>query len=291
MTAIADVQKRTVLVTGGTGKTGKRVVQRLQAQCIPVRIGARNAGTGFDWNDPESWARAVDGVSAVYLSYSPDLALPGAAETVEAFARFAAERGVRRLVLLSGRGEEGARHAEELFMALGEETGAACTVLRASWFFQNFSESFLAEAVQAGHVALPVGAMREPFIDAEDIAEVAVRVLTQEGHAGKRYELTGPRLFTFAEAVEAIARATGRDIPFQEISVEDFISGLEAEEVPQPFIVLLEELFTQVFDGRNEYLSNGVEDVLGRPPRDFSSYLGVTVATGVWNTPQPALSA
>lgn len=182
-----------VLILGGTGKTGRRLAERLEASNIPVRIGSRSGNPAFDWSDRTGWAAALEGIGAVYISYYPDLAVPGAAEAVDEFARLASSRGVRRLVLLSGRGEPEAQRAEELVMA----SGADWTILRCAWFAQNFSESFLAEPVLAGEVALPVGDVKEPFIDADDIADVAAAVLSEDGHAGEVYELTGPRLISF----------------------------------------------------------------------------------------------
>jgi uncharacterized protein YbjT (DUF2867 family) len=163
------------------------------------------------------------------------------------------------------------------------DSGADWTIVRSSWFNQNFSESFWLDPILGGEVALPVGDVGEPFTDADDIAEVAAAVLTEDGHVGQIYELTGPRLLTFADAVDAIAAATGRDIRFTRVSEEDFAASLAAEQVPAEVVDLLLYLFTTVLDGRNAYLGDGVERVLGRPPRDFSDYARATAATGVWN--------
>ncbi|MFD0539989.1 SDR family oxidoreductase [Actinomadura luteofluorescens] len=191
------------LVLGGTGKTGRRVVQRLTGRDLRVRIGSRSGGVPFDWADRATWAPALDGVHAVYVAYYPDLAAPGAPEAIGAFAELAVESGARRLVLLSGRGEDEALACERTLAA----SGADWTVLRASWFAQNFSESYLLDPVVSGEVVLPQGEVREPFVDADDIADVAASVLTEDGHSGRTYELTGPRLLTFAEAVAAIGQA------------------------------------------------------------------------------------
>ncbi len=95
-----------------------------------------------------------------------------------------------------------------------QEVSAEWTILRSSFFSQNFSESFFLEPILGGEVALPAGDVPEPFVDAEDIADVAVAALTEDGHAGELYELTGPRLLTFAEAVGEISRATGRKVRY-----------------------------------------------------------------------------
>ncbi|MFF5120575.1 NmrA family NAD(P)-binding protein [Dactylosporangium aurantiacum] len=262
-----------ILVLGGTGKTGRRVVHRLRDAGVPVRVGSRTAPLPFDWSDRATWAPALHGVRGVYVSYHPDLAVPGAQEDIAAFARQAVAAGVGRLVLLSGRGEEEAAACE----AVVRDAGVEWTVLRCSWFNQNFSEDYLRDAVAGGEVALPVADVPEPFVDAEDIADVAVAALTGDGHQGRVYELTGPRLLTFAGAVAEIAAATGRDVRFVRVPAQDYAAGLPAEVAP-----LLMYLFTTVLDGRNAYTTGDVRAVLGREPRDFAGYAERTAATGVW---------
>ena len=271
---------KTTLVLGGTGKTGSRVVDRLAARHIPVRIGSRSGKPPFDWNDRSTWASALHGVSAAYISYQPDVAIPGAAETVGAFAEMAVANGVRRLVLLSGRGEEGAQRSEDAVRAASPDA----TILRASWFCQNFSEGFMLDQVLAGEVALPVTDMPEPFIDVDDIADAAVAALTGDGHAGQLYEVTGPRLLTFADAIAEIGKATGRDVRFVPITIVEYERMLAEYGVPDDFVALLRFLFTEVLDGRNARLTDGVQRALGRPPRDFSDYARDTAATGIWAT-------
>ena len=207
---------RTTLVIGGTGKTGRRVVERLAARGLPVRIGSRSSEPPFDWEDPATWASAMNGVGAVYLTYYPDLAVPGAVDAVRGVVDLALERGARRIVLLSGRGEEEAERAE----AVVQGSGIDWTILRCSWFAQNFSESYLREPLVGGEVVLPTGDVAEPFVDADDIADVAVAALTEDGHVGRLYELTGPRMLTFPEAVAEIAAATGREIRYARVSPE-----------------------------------------------------------------------
>ena len=268
-----------ILLLGGKGKTGRRVAQRLEARGLAVRIGSRSAQPRFDWNDATIWPAVLRGASAVYITYQPDLSVDGAVEAIRAFAGAALETGVRRMVLLTGRGEENAQRAERVL----QDSGADWTIVRASWFAQNFSESFLFDSVLAGEVALPIGGTKEPFIDADDIAEVVVAALTDAAHIGRLYEVTGPRLLTFAEAVGEIAEASGREIRYREMRPEDYVSLLEAHDVPSADIALVMYLFTNLMDGRNESLADGVERALGRPPRDFAAYVRETAATGVWN--------
>ncbi|WP_027500071.1 NmrA family NAD(P)-binding protein [Rhodococcus sp. UNC363MFTsu5.1] len=269
----------TTLVLGGTGKTGRRVAQRLTALDLPVRIGTRAGGVPFDWEDPETWEPALEGMTAAYISYQPDLAAPGAVEAIASFSQLAVDRGVRRLVLLSGRGEAEAQACEKALT----DSGADTTILRASWFGQNFSEGYLLEPILAGQVYLPAGDIPEPFVDVDDIADVALAALTQPGHTGEIYELTGPRAITFAEAIATIAAAAGRTVDYVQVPAADFAAGLAAEQVPADVIELLTYLFTTVLDGRNVNPGNGVERALGRAPRDFAEYAASAAATGIWN--------
>jgi uncharacterized protein YbjT (DUF2867 family) len=266
------------LVLGGTGKTGRRVVERLRGRGIPTRSGSRSGEPPFDWDDQGTWPAVLTGVGAVYMVYAPDLAVPQAAPTIARFVQAAVTQGVRRLVLLSGRGEEEAARCEELVQA----SGVTWTILRASWFAQNFSEAFIGAMVRAGEVALPVGAVAEPFVDAEDIADVAAAALSEDGHAGQVYELTGPRLLTFAEAVATIAEATGRPVRYAPIPIGAFVTTLAEQQVPDEVIGLLRYLFTSVLDGRNQFLTDGVRRALGREPRDFAAFARAAAAAGAW---------
>lgn len=268
----------TTLVIGGTGKTGRRVAERLGERGLPVRIGSRTAEPGFDWDDPGGWAAALAGVDAAYVSYYPDLAVPGSTDAIGTLTEVAREAGLSRLVLLSGRGEREAEAAEQVVLASGIES----TVVRASWFNQNFDEGHFAEPVMAGEIALPVGDVREPFVDTDDIADVAVAALTEDGHAGKLYEVTGPRLMTFQEAVGEIAEASGREIAYVPISMDDYVAGAKEAGVSEDEIWLITYLFNEVLDGRNESVTHGVREALGREPRDFSDYVRDATAAGAW---------
>ena len=267
------------LVLGGTGKTGRRVAERLAARGLPVRIGSRFGAPPFDWEDRSTWAPALDGVGAAYISYYPDVAVPGAAETVGSFAELAVRSGVPRLVLLSGRGEPEAERAEQAV----RDAGAELTIVRSTWFAQNFSEGAFLDLVLAGEVTLPAGDTPEPFVDIDDIADVAVAALTEEGHDGELYELTGPRLLTFEQAVDEIARAASREIRYVPVAMAEFESLLTDQEVPADVVWLLRYLFSEVLDGRNAHVADGVQRALGREPRDFSEFARNAAATGAWN--------
>ena len=266
------------LVLGGTGKTGRRVADRLMEAGVRTRIGSRAASPAFDWNNADTWQPALADVRAVYISYAPDLAIPGTTEAIQRFVDKAAAVGVERLVLLSGRGEDEAQACERIV----RDSGIDWTVVRASWFNQNFSEGAFVEMVQAGQIVLPNVDTPEPFVDADDIADVAVAALTEPGHVGEIYEVTGPRLLTLAEVAAEISKATGRGIPYVPVPHEAFIAGVTESGAPTDIVWILDYLFATVLDGRNAYVTDGVERALGRPPRDFADYAREMAAAGVW---------
>jgi uncharacterized protein YbjT (DUF2867 family) len=273
--------KGLTLVLGGTGKTGRRIVERLANRGFPTRVASRAAHPTFDWNEQSTWDAVLEEVTAVYLSYAPDLAIPGATNSIQAFVKKAVEHGVQRLVLLSGRGEEEAQLCERIV----RDAGIEWTVVRASWFNQNFSEGEFLDMILNGEITLPAGDVPEPFVDADDIADVAVAALTEDGHTGEIYELTGPRMLTFAEAVDEIARASGREIRYIQIPPEAFAAGIAESGAPADIAWLLDYLFSTVLDGRNAYICDGVQCALGREPTDFAEYAQRTASTGVWNVP------
>lgn len=268
-----------VLVTGGTGKTGRRIIERLTDRGIAVRSGSRTVTPAFDWNDASTWPAVLDGVTSAYIAYSPDLAMTGAVETIREFCSTATTSGVQQFVLLAGRGEEEAIAAEEVVQA----SGARWTVVRASWFAQNFSEDYLYEPVLAGEIALPAADVAEPFVDVDDIADVAVAALTDERHDSRTYDVTGPRLLTFAEAASEISASAGRTVVYIDVSPADYVAGAISQGVPKHLAEALAALFQQVLDGRNASLGHGVQEALGRPPRDFADYASAVAAAGAWD--------
>ena len=277
-------EAKTSLVVGGTGKTGRRVVERLRTLGLPARVGSRSGEPPFDWEDHTTWVPALRSVGSVYLTYYPDLAVPGSVEAVRSFAKLAVENGVRRLVLLSGRGEPEAEHGELALREVVEaKAGAEWTILRSTWFMQNFSEDYMLEHVLSGEIRLPAGDVPTPFLDADDIADVAVAALTEEGHAGQLYELTGPRSLTFAEAAAEISKATGREIRYEPVSLEEHAAEATEHGVPTEVVDLLTYLFAEVVDGRNADTTDGVRLALGREPKDFADYAREAAATGIWD--------
>ncbi len=268
------------LVLGATGKTGRRIVERLKAKGAPVRLGSRSATPSFDWNNESNWDALLTGVEAIYINYAPDLAMPGAADAIQSLVNTAKRHRVTHVVLLSGRGEEEAQACERIV----QESGVDWTVVRASWFNQNFSEGAFIDMVHAGRITVPAGDIPEPFVDADDIAEVAVAALSEPGHAGQVYEVTGPRLMTLADVARDLSEAIGRPIRFEPVPHEAFVAGVAESGAPKDVVWLLDYLFATVLDGRNAHLSDGVERALGRAPKDFADYARDTAATGVWDT-------
>lgn len=271
------MQSSPILIIGATGKTGRRVADLLEAGGHTVRRASRNAQTRFDWDDPATWTQVLSGVSAAYITYAPDLAFPGAPEKFLMLTEMARNAGVRRLVMLAGRGEPRAEICEEII----RKSGMEYTLVRAAWFAQNFSEGFLQEAVMDGTLALPAGDVAEPFVDIDDLAEVVVAALTEPHHVGQEYEVTGPQLLTFEEATAELSLWTGQSLSYQAITSEQFREALT--ELGGPLLAdVFTEVCRQIFDGRNAKLGNGVERALGRPPRAFSDFCARAAARGAW---------
>lgn len=280
----ADPPIRSVLVLGATGKTGRRIAAGLKAKGLAVRAGSRGGTPRFDWADESGWDACLEGMDAAYISYAPDLAMPGATDAIHAFVDRARGKGLRRLVLLSGRGEPEAQECERIVM----ESGLEATVVRASWFFQNFSEGAFLPMVLGGRITLPAGEVPEPFVDVDDIAEVAIAALSASGHGGRIYEVTGPRLMTFADIAAELSRATGREIHFVQVPHDAFIEEVKASGAPEDVVWMLDYLFTTVLDGRNAHLTDGVRAALGRAPTDFAAYAQRVAASGAWDAPVPS---
>lgn len=266
-----------ILVIGATGKTGSRVVTKLEAKGLTVRRGGRHSDPPFDWEDMATWAPVLSGVSQAYVTYFPDLAFPGAIEKLDAFAKVALETGLQHIVLLSGRGEHFASMGEEVI----RNSGLEFTIVRSAWFAQNFSEGYLRDPILGGVLPMPGGAVAEPIIDIDDIADVVVAALTEDGHIGERYEVTGPQLITFADMAKVLSTTLGRSIQYIPISFEDFHANVAA--AGDTFVA---DVFTTIaretLDGRNAHTADGVERALGRKPRDFAEFAQTAMTAGAW---------
>ena len=265
-------------IVGASGKTGARVAARLISTGHAVRPLSRQSDISFDWADRSTWAPALSGVQSAYVTYYPDLAVPQAESDVRAFVDVARAVGIQHLVMLSGRGEDGAQRAESVLM----NSGLDWNVVRASWFMQNFSESFMAEGLNAGELVLPEPKAREPFIDVNDIAEVATAALTRPALRNQLLEVTGPALLSFEECVRIMSSASKRDFKLTTLPVDAYLAGAKAQGLPDELAWLINELFVNVLDGRNASTTDTVETVLGRPARRFQDYAQRAAASGVW---------
>ncbi len=264
-------------VTGASGRTGSRVAEAARAAGLTVRAASR--ATGFDWLDRSTWAPALRGADAAYLVYPSDIGAPGAAGAIGGVAREAVAQGVRRLVLLSARGQDLAAPAEEAVRT----SGAEWTIVRAAWFMQNFSEGPLVEGLRHGELVFPGGEVEEPFVDVRDIADVVVAVLVAgDAYVGRTVEVTGPRLLTFREAVAEISAVTGRAFAYVPVSARDYGDRLLGFGVPAGEVASLVEAFEGLLDGRNASVRDGVRAVLGREARDFGAFAREAAGAGVW---------
>ncbi|MFG2642204.1 NAD(P)H-binding protein [Streptomyces sp. NPDC048370] len=271
-----------VLVLGSTGKTGRRVLSRLRHSGHEVRAASRKGPTRFDWTDESTWEPALKGAGAAYLV---DAQTEDAAESMRAFTHLAAARGVERLVLLSASDWVVPEGEEKLPCERAvRESGAAWTIVKPAWFAQNFSEDpYYRGQILDGAFVSSAGTGREPFVDADDIADVAVAALTEDGHAGQTYRLSGPRAISFDDVLDEIARATGRTLTHRAVTPEEFAAIGARHGLPEGYVHLLDELYGWIREERFAQLSDGVQRALGREPRDFADYVRTAAATGVWH--------
>ena len=272
--------KQNILVIGGTGKTGHRVVAGLEKLGHNVKVGSRKGTPAFDWEDPSSFAPALKGMERAYIVYYPDLAVPGAKDAIKALSEAALQEGLKKVVLLSGKGEKEAEACEEIVA----NSGLNYTLVRASWFNQNFSEGAFLDFVLSGQIALPMPDAEIPFVDADDIAEVVTKVLVDDSYNGKTITVTGPRKMTFREVVATMANELGRDLQYIPISIEAFKDGMKAAGLPDSYVWLFGYLFQEVLGNpANQEVSSDVEHVLERKATDFAEYARKTRATGIWD--------
>ncbi|WCN09024.1 SDR family oxidoreductase [Marinomonas mediterranea] len=267
-------------IIGASGKTGVRVNQRLHQAGYIARALSRNTDIPFDWTQPSStWNQALEGVDALYITFQPDLAIPDADTCIEQLVDVAKHEGIKHLILLSGRGEEGAEKAEKIV----QSSGLSWNIVRASWFMQNFSESFMLDGVLSGQLVLPKTEVPEPFIDVDDIADVVFELMTTTAFRNQLIEVTGPTSISFQECVDEINKTINTSIQYIPVDIDSYLKGASEQGMPEGMLWLLKELFTEVLDGRNVHTTNGVERVLKRKPSSFKDYVVNTAKSGVWN--------
>ncbi len=258
-----------ILVLGNTGNTGSRVAARLNQKGVPFRGGSRSSSPVFDWNRPAGWGAVLEGIQSVYVAYPQELPIEHATEHIGAFIQHAREAGVKHIVLLTGRGEENGLVQENLL----KESGLGWTVIRSAWFSQNFSEGSFADWVDSGELVLPGGRASEPFVDIEDIADVACAALSLPGHMGQVYEVTGPRLLSFGEIAAELTHMLNKPVEFTPVTHAEYRARLKEFGVPESNLALVDFLFQELLDGRNTHLGDGVRKALGREPTDFKAFV------------------
>jgi uncharacterized protein YbjT (DUF2867 family) len=265
-----------ILVLGATGRVGRRLADVLRNTGHGVRAASRSGRPRFDWTDHATWEPVLDGVSRMYL-LAPD-GMP----VDPSFVALAVARGVDRIVLQSSAGIE--VMGDERLMAAERtvrESGAQWTILRPNWFNQNFDEGFFSDAVRAGELALPVGDLRQAFVDARDIAAVAAAALTEAGHTGESYDVTGPQALSFAEALEVIGRAVGHPIRFDG-TVDGYLAAQEAIGRSRDQVAGEIAAFTALADEGDTGPTDVVPRVGGRPATTFEAYAQEAAARGAW---------
>jgi uncharacterized protein YbjT (DUF2867 family) len=272
-----ETAPQTILILGGTGKTGSRVAKRLAERGLTPRLASRSGAIRFDWDDSSTWPAALHGADTLYVTYYPDLSSPRAGGQIRELAQLAVASGIRRIVLISGRGEPQCHAGENAV----RESGVPYTILRCAWFAQNFSEGHLRDQVLSGELAFPAGDVAEPFVDLEDVADVVVEALTNPKHTGKTYELSGPRLITFGEACSEISKASGHQVRYVPVSMDSYREVL-ATVMPPDVAGSLCELFAYILDGHNAFIDNDIERVLGRKARDFTAYARDAAQARAW---------
>ena len=267
-----------LLVIGATGKTGARVVNRLKARGLPVRPATRHSAIPFDWEKPDTWAAALNGIKTAYVVYSPDLAVPSAQDVIADFVNAAEDAGLQRIVLLSQRNEARAQACEKHVM----DSALEWTILRPSWFMQNFDEGGFLESVLAGEVSAPDSGAPEPWVDLDDVADVAVAAMIEAGHSGQIYEITGPELLSWQDVVEQISAVTGRPLAYRTITAQEFESTLIADGFPAEDAEFVATLVAEILDGKNASTADGLQNALSRNPRTFAQFAADAQARGSW---------
>jgi uncharacterized protein YbjT (DUF2867 family) len=276
--------KNRILVIGSTGKTGRKVYETLKQKHFDVTPASRKTQQPFDWYDSKTWENALKGFDTVYITFQPDLSIPESVPIITAFVETARRMEIGKLVLLSGRGEPQAMACEDVII----NSGLAYTILKCSFFMQNFNEGFWADGIISGEFVVPFVSAKEPFLDTDDISEVAVQALTTTAHDSKIYDLTGPELLSFKEAIDTIAIHSGKEIKLIEVSIDEYTAALRGQ-IPEEFIAMIEHLFVEVLDGRNESVTTDIASILGKPATPFTGFAAKASKSGAWVTNQLAV--
>ncbi|WP_030796613.1 NAD(P)H-binding protein [Streptomyces sp. NRRL S-337] len=265
----------TTLVIGATGTTGSRTAAQLTSAGHAVKAASRRATPVpgaepviFDWYDADTHHAALDGAERVYVI--PPVGEPDPAAVVLPFLRRAGAAGVRRAVLLSAssipKGGPAVGLVHQALPGIFDEWA----VLRPSWFMQNFTGSHMhALSIRAdGTIWTATGSGRVGFVDADDIAAVAVRALTDEHTPNDDLLLTGPEALSYDDIATVVTEVTGRPVVHRPLSYEEMCDRL-AELMPKEFAVLLAGMDRAIAEGTEDRVTDSIRRVTGRPARTF----------------------
>ncbi|MFC6158141.1 NAD(P)H-binding protein [Kribbella jiaozuonensis] len=273
-----------ILILSGKGKTGRRVAAQLDAREVPYRLASRSSEQRFDWYDESTWAATIAGAETAYLA--PPVGPTGLAQA----GKFIEQAdGLRRLVLLSGRGvgspgRDFAVYDGQLELEnVAKASGLDWTIVQPAWFAQGFSEDFLRYHVLAGEIRLSAGTGAEAWIDTNDVGDVMTTALLDESYVGQTLTISGPRTLTMTEIADELTAATGRPIGYVDLEPDSHVAELIEQGLIQEDADAVRDLFAVIRNHRSEYVSDGVEQVLGRPARDFTDWARETAKTGVWS--------
>lgn len=273
------MEHKIALVTAPNSKTGRRVVELLQNANMLVRIASRSTRIKFDWEDTNTWQQAITGVDCAYIILPPNLAFANMAARLQMFVQLCEKNELRRLVLLTGRGEAESEKCEAVLL----QSSIASTIVKTSWFSQNFSEGIFLESILNGEVVVPVSGVKEPFIDVNDIAEVVYRSLLDESQNNHVYELTGPDLLSFKDVADMFSEKLNTNVNVTYIPLETYLTELANLGLSHEEIKLTRYLFEQLLDGRNEYITSDLRDLLARDATSFQQFIDNTKCSDVWN--------
>jgi uncharacterized protein YbjT (DUF2867 family) len=272
-----------ILVTGAPGNVGTPLVRDLQAADVPFRVGARNpekarAALGdpvdavrFDFQDAATFPAALADVDRVFLVRPPTLA--NVQRDFVPFITAAAAAGVQQMVFLSVQGVENSRfipHAR--IEAAIEQSGMDHTFLRAGFFMQNLTTTHAAEIRERSEIALPVGSAKTAFIDTRDIAAVAARALTEDGHGANSYTLTGADALTYDEVAAIMTDVLGRPVMYTNVTPPEFVIRQVRGGMGWGFALVVMGLYVATRFGNAEQVTDDVRRSLGREPISFEQF-------------------
>ncbi|SUJ24279.1 NAD(P)H azoreductase [Sphingobacterium spiritivorum] len=263
-----------ILVIGGSGKNGSRVVRKLRELNYPAFSTVRKGNIHqpnvriFEWKDTSTWEAALTDIDSIYIVH-PDTSMPEAYTEIKELAEKSVKMGITRLVLLSGRGQQSVIKCEDAI----RKSGLEWTIVRSAWFNQNFTEGHFAASIQHGELIFLADTVKEPFVDLEDLTDVIVQCLIDDKHNHHIYEVTGPALHSFEEAVQIIGATTGKPVRYIHADADNYYELLVQHGLSQDLATHMIGAFEEILDGRNANIGDGIEKVLGRPPVLFTTFV------------------